>query len=45
MWDVPVIMDVKIIPNRPAGVLLNEKWKACLLIDIILTGDSDVNTK
>jgi hypothetical protein len=45
MWDVPVITDRAILANRPVIVLHDKKEKTCLLIDITLPGDSNVNTK
>jgi hypothetical protein len=47
MWDVPVITDRTVPANRPdtVGLLHDKKEKTCLLIDIALPEDSNVNTK
>jgi hypothetical protein len=47
MWGTPVITDGTILANRPDVhvVLHDKKEKTCLLIDIAILGDSDVNTK
>jgi hypothetical protein len=44
MWDVPVITDRTILVNRPDIALHDtEKDKSCLLIDIAMPDDSDLN--
>ena len=45
MWDVPVITDQTILTNQPNIVLHDKKEKTCLLIDIAIPDDSNVNTK
>jgi len=45
IWDVPAITDRKIQANRPDTILHDKKRKTCLLIDIALLVDSNVNTK
>jgi hypothetical protein len=45
MWDVPAITDRTILANRPDILLHDKKEKTCLLIDIALLVDSNVNTK
>jgi len=45
MWDVPVITDRTVPVNRPDTVLLDKTEKTCLLIDIALPDDANVNTK
>jgi hypothetical protein len=45
MKDVPVITDRTVPSNRPDRVLHDKKEKTCLLIDITLPDDSNVNTK
>jgi hypothetical protein len=44
MWDVPAVTDRKILANRTDIVSMIKK-KTCLLIDIALLVDSNVNTK
>jgi hypothetical protein len=43
MWDVTVITDQTILANLPAIVLCNKKEKMCLLTDIAIPDDSNVN--
>jgi hypothetical protein len=45
MWDVPVFTDQTTLANRYGIVLQVKKDKTCLLIDIAITNDSQVNTK
>ena len=45
MWDVLVNTYGTVLTNRPDTVLHDRKEKTCLLIDIAITDDSDVNTK
>jgi hypothetical protein len=45
MWDVPVITDGTILADRPDVELHGKQEKTCLLIDIALLVDSNVNTK
>jgi len=45
IWDVPVITDRTVPANRPDAVLRDKTEKTCLLIDIALPDDSNVNTK
>jgi hypothetical protein len=45
IWDVPVFTYQITLANRPVVVLQDEKDKTCLLIDIAITNDSQVNTK
>ena len=44
MWYVPVITDLTIIANPPY-IVLHDKKEICLLIDIAITDDSNLNTK
>jgi hypothetical protein len=44
MWYVPVITDRMILAN-PADTLLHDKKEICLLIDIAITDNSNLNTK
>ena len=44
-WDVPVITDHTVPANRPDAVLLDKTDKTCLLIDIALPDDANINTK
>jgi len=44
MWDVPVITDSAIIANRPDIVLHDKIEKNCLLNDIAMPNDSNINT-
>jgi hypothetical protein len=43
--DVPVIRDRTILANRPDIILHDKKEKTCLLTDIAIAGDSNVNRK
>jgi hypothetical protein len=45
MWDVPGSTDRKTVGNRTDRVLHNKWEKACLLIDIAIPDDSNVNTE
>jgi len=45
MWDLPGITDRKIFANRTDTVLYDKWEKTCLLIDIAIPGESNVNTK
>jgi hypothetical protein len=45
MWDIPVITDRTVPANRPDRVLHDKTEKTCLLIDITLPADSNLNTK
>jgi hypothetical protein len=45
MWDIPVITDRTILANRPDTVTHDTKEKTCLLINIAISDDSNVNTK
>jgi len=45
MWYVPVITDRTILANPPDIVLHDKKEKICLLIDITIPDDSNLNTK
>ena len=45
MWDVPVITDRTILANQSDIILPEKKQKTCLLINIAVTFDSNVNTK
>jgi len=45
MWDVPVITDQAVLANQPSTVLHDKKEKTCLLLDIAIPDDSNVNTK
>jgi hypothetical protein len=45
MWEVPVTKDRKILAHLPAVLLRDKKEKTCLLIDIAIADDSNVNTK
>jgi hypothetical protein len=45
MWDVPVITNCTILVSRPDTVLHDKKEKICLLIDIAMPDDSNVNRK
>jgi len=43
-WDVPVITDRTVPANRPDALLLDKTEKTCLLIDIALPDEANVNT-
>ena len=45
MWDVPVITDETILANQPVVELHGKQEKTCMLIDIELVVDSNINTK
>jgi len=45
MWDLPVISRRTVLPNRPDILMHDKREKTCLLIDITLPVDSNVNTK
>jgi hypothetical protein len=45
MWDISVITDRTILANRSDIVQPEKKQKTCLLIDIAIPVDSNVNTK
>jgi hypothetical protein len=45
MWDIPVITDSTIVANQPDIVLHNKIGKKCLLNEIAIPNDSNVNTK
>jgi hypothetical protein len=45
MWDVPVITVRTVPANRPDRMLHDKTEKTCLLIDITLPADSNLNTK
>jgi len=45
MWDLPVVTDQTILANRPNVVLHEKGEKACLLNDIAILDDSNINTK
>jgi len=45
MWDAPVVTDWTILANQPDTVLHDKKEKTCLLINIAIPHDSNVNTK
>jgi len=45
MWDVPVITDRTILANWPDTVLHDKKEKTCLLLDIAVPDDSNINTR
>jgi hypothetical protein len=45
MWDIPVITDRTILANRSDTVKHDTKKKTCLLINIAISDDSNVNTK
>ena len=45
MWDVPVITDRAILANWPDIALHDKKQKTCLLIDIAIQHDININTK
>jgi hypothetical protein len=45
MCDVPSVADGTVLANRPDTVLHGKKEKTCLLIDVALPDDPDVNTK
>jgi hypothetical protein len=44
MWDVPVITDITIIANQPDIVLHDKIEKNCLLNEITMPNDSNINT-
>jgi len=45
VWNVPVITDRNVLANRPGKVLHDKTEKSCLLIDVVIPVDSNVNTK
>jgi hypothetical protein len=45
MCDVPAVADGTVLANRPDKVLHGKKKNTCLLIDIALPDDPNVNTK
>jgi hypothetical protein len=45
MWDVPVITDSTIVANRPDIVLSDKIEKNCLLNEMAMPNDSNINTK
>jgi len=45
MWDLPVVTDQTRLANWPDIVLHEKGEKACLLIDIAILDDSNINTK
>jgi len=45
MWDVPAVTDRTILANRPDIVLLVKVENNCLLIDVVIPDDSNLNTK
>jgi hypothetical protein len=45
IWDVPVFTDQITLASRLGVVPQDEKDKTCLLIDIAITNDSQLNTK
>jgi len=45
VWDVAVITDRTILANRPDVVLHDKTEKTCLLIDVAISDDSNLNTK
>jgi hypothetical protein len=45
LWDIPVITDRTILANRPVIVLHDKRVYTCLLIDITMPDDSNINTK
>jgi glutamyl-tRNA reductase len=45
MWDVQVITDGTLVANQPDRVLHDTKENTCLLIDIALPDDTNINTK
>jgi hypothetical protein len=45
MWDLPVVTDQTILANLPDIVLHEKGEKACLLTDIAIPDDSNINTK
>ena len=45
MWDVPVIRDRKILANRTDIVPHDKKKNISILIDIVISRDSNFNTK
>jgi hypothetical protein len=44
MWDVPVITDGTVQANQPDTVL-HDKKQICLLFDIAIQDDLNINTK
>jgi len=44
MWDVPVITDSTIVANQPDIVLHDKIKKNCLLNEIAMPDDSNINT-
>jgi len=45
MLGIPVITDQTILANQPDVVLHDKKENTCLLIDIAIPDDSNINTK
>ena len=45
MWDVPALTDGTIIANRLDIALRDKEENNCLLIDIAIPDDSNINTK
>jgi len=45
MWVVPAVTDGIILANRPDIVLLDKVENKCLLIDMAIPDDSNINTK
>jgi hypothetical protein len=45
MWDLTVVTGQTILADRPGIVLLEKGEKACLLIDIAILDDSNINKK
>jgi hypothetical protein len=45
MWYIPGITDRTILANPPGKVLHDTKDEICLLIDVAIPDDSNVNTK
>jgi hypothetical protein len=43
MWDALVITDQTVLPNRPDKLLHDKREKTCLLNDMALPDDSNVN--
>ena len=45
MWDIPVITVQTMLANQPDTVLHDRKGKSCLLINMAIPDDSNINTK
>jgi hypothetical protein len=45
MWDIPVITDRKILAHLPNVLQHDKKEKTCLLIDMAIADDWNINTK